>query len=287
MRKNIKGDNMNSNAQSAIPNDDDYALVNLIFQKKQLKPEAINTNSLTISSLHLISKERIKIDLNEEISSLKLNNNHLFKSKGRLEKELEIMSNIRFTINSKNMKKLNQKDQIILNMFKDINKSHEFDLKSMYEKMLNKEVAIRFSKHFNDYEKSVRRENKFSDDGYKDIIEKGLFTLKGNQSYKEWKDFKKQLKSKDTYSKIDDESKGILDKYLIYGRCFEIEENMLKNIKSTNPDYDTDLFNFLSIGGADLLKIIFDKGIQNSKIERKGDGSVPIGNSKYFVPGFG
>lgn len=278
---------MDSNPQLAIPNDDDYVLVNLIFQKKQLKPDAINTNSLAISSLNLISEGRIKIGLNENINSVKLSKNHLFKTKGQLEKELELMENIRFTINSKNMKKLNQKDQTILKMFKDINKTHEFDLKSMYEKMLNKEVAIRFSKHFNDYVKSIRMENKFRDEAYKDIIQDGRFSLKGNQIDKDWKDFKKQLKSKDTYSKMDNESMKILDKYLIYGRCFEIEDNVLKNIKSTNPDYDSDLFNFLILGGSDLLKLIFDKGMQNSKIERKGDGSVPVGNSKYFVPGFG
>ena len=274
---------MTSNNQATIPNDEDYVLVNLIYQKKKLKPEAINTNSLTITTLDLISRERIKINLNENISSLNPNKKSLFKTRN-LNKELETMGNISFTINSKNMKKLNQKDQIVLNMFKDINKSHEFNLKSMYEKMSNKDVAIKFSKHFNDYAKSVKRENKFSDTDYKDIIQDGLFTLKGNQIDKEWKDFKKQLKSKDIY-RIEDGSMDIFDKYIIYGRCFEIEDKVLKNIKSINQDYESDLFNFSSIDGGNLLKLIFNKGIENSKIELKGDGSVPLGNSKYFVPG--
>lgn len=278
---------MNAETQKTNPNNDDYVLVNLIFQKNMMKPEAINTNSLTISSLDLIFRKRIKIILTGDTDSEKLKKNPLFKTKSHLKKELELMGKIQFTINSKNMKKLNQRDQIILNMFKDINKTHEFNLRSMHEKLLNKEVAIKFHKHFNDYAKSIKRENKFSDGNYKDIIEGGLFTKKGNQISKGWKDFKKQLKSKEAYSKMDDESEDILDKYLIYGRCFEIEDNVLKNIRNANPNYDSDLFKFLSIGGGDLLKLIFDKAIQNSKIEMKGDGSVPVGNSKYFVPGFG
>lgn len=272
-----------------IPSDDDYALINLLFQSKLLKSREINTNSLTISCLDLIKRERIYVNVNEDIESVKINKNPIFKTKNQLEKELEIMEKIQFKINSKQMKKLNQKDQIILNMFKDINKTHEFNLKSMYEKILKKEVAIKFTEYFNDYVKSMERENKYSQENYKDIVNDGDYTLEGNKLSKEWKDFKSQIKSNEAFSSINDESnkRDILDKYLIYGRCFEIEKNVLKNIESNYPNYRSELFDFLKYDGADLLKIIFDKGISNGKIERRGDGSVPVGNSKYFVPGFG
>ena len=278
---------MTSEIPAQIPSDDDYVLVNLIFQNKLFKSREITANSLVITCLDLISRERINIDFNENIDSIKINKNHLIKTKSHLENELELMENIQFAVNSKQMKKLMPKDQIVLNMFKDINKSHTFDLKSMYEKLLKKEVAIKFSKYFQDYVKSVERENKLSEEGYKDIIEDGIFTFKGNELSQEWKDFKSQLKSKETYSNISEESKDILDKYLIYGRCFEIEKSVLKNVENSNLEYESNLYGFLKYNGADLLKLIFDKGLSNSKIEKKGDGSIPAGNSKYFVPGFG
>ena len=279
----------NTNINPDIPSDEDYALINLLFQSKILKSREINTNSLTISCLDLIERERINVNINEDIGPIKINKNPIFKTKSQFEKELEIMENILFKINSKQMKKLNQRDQIILNMFKDINKTHEFNLKSMHEKILKKEVAIKFTEYFNDYVKSMERENKYSQENYKDIVNNGDYTLEGNKLSKEWKEFKNQIKSNKAYYSLNEESdkQDILDKYLIYGRCFEIEKSVLKNIENNHPDYRSELFDFLKYDGADLLKIIFDKGISNGKIERKGDGSVPVGNSKYFVPGFG
>ena len=267
-----------------VPSDETYPIVNLLFQNKLLKSNELNTNSLTLSCLDLIDIGRINIEFNDEIESINIKKNPIFKGKGQMEKELKIMENIKFTINSKSMKKLSKRDQIILNMFKDINKNYEFDLKSMYEKMFKKEIAINFAKYFNDYVKSTQRESKYSEESYKDIIENGLFTFKGNELSNEWKEFKNDLKSNESF--YNKENENLFDKYLIYGRTFEIEENVIKNIKKAEPDYDSDLFKFLNYNGAELLKLIFDKGLSNSKIERKGDGSVPLGNSKYFVPGF-
>lgn len=273
-----------TNIEEIIPSNDVYPLVNLLFQSKLFKSKEINTNSLAISCLDLIDKNRIKITFNEEIESIKISKNPLLKTKGQLEKELELMKNIKFTINSKEMKKLDKRDQIILKMFKDINKNHEFDLKSMYDKILKQDIAIKFAKYFKDYSKSLERETKYSLENYKDLIKDGEFTFKGNEISNEWKEFKSSLKSdKSLYS----QDAEIIDKYLIYGRCLEIEKDVLKNIEKANPDYDSELYRFLRHNGADLLKLIFDKALANSKIERKGDGSVPVGNSKYFVPGFG
>lgn len=269
------------------PSDDDFEIVNLVFQSKLLKSRGINTNSLSITCLDLISRGRIQVNI-DDIESIKVNKNSIFKTKN-IEKELEIMEKIQFTINSKQMKKLNQKNQNVLNMFKDINKSHEFNLKSMYEKVLNKDIAIKFTKQYNNYLKSVQRESKYSKDNYKNIIENGTYTLYGNNLNNEWKEFKNQLKSKQQYALINEESEKpeeILDKWIIYGKCFDIEKNVLKNIESNCPDYQSDLYNFLKIDGANLLKTIFDKALSNGKIELKGDGSVPAGNSKHFVPGF-
>ena len=274
-----------SNIEEIVPSNETYSLVNLLFQNKLFKSKEINSNSLTISCLNLIDVERINLTFDDEIDSIHLSKNPILK-KGQMEKELEIMKNIQLRINSKEMKKLNQRDQTILKMFKDINKSHEFDLKSMYEKISKKEVSINFAKYFNDYAKSIERENKYSEDNYKNIIKDGEFTLKGNELNKEWKEFKNNLKSNKSFYNIDNEEE-VFDKYLIYGRCFEMEKDVMKNIEKANPQYDSSLYTFLKYDGADLLKMIFDKGLSNSKIERKGDGSVPAGNSKYFVPGFG
>ena len=274
-----------SNIEEIVPDNETYSLVNLLFQNKLFKSKEINSNSLTISCLNLIDVGRINLTFNDEIESIQLSKNPILK-KGQIKKELEIMKNIQLRINSKEMKKLNQRDQTILKMFKDINKNHEFDLKSMYEKISKKEVSINFAKYFNDYAKAIERENKYTPDNYKDIIKDGEFTLKGNELNKEWKEFKNDLKSNKSFYKIDNEME-IFDKYLIYGRCFEMERDVMKNIEKANPQYDSSLYTFLKYDGADLLKMIFDKGLSNSKIERKGDGSVPVGNSKYFVPGFG
>ncbi len=274
-----------SNIEGIVPSNETYSLVNLLFQNKLFKSKEINSNSLTISCLNLIDVERINLTFDDEIDSINLSKNPILK-KGQMEKELEIMKNIQFKINSKEMKKLNQRDQTILKMFKDINKNHEFDLRSMYEKISKKEVSINFAKYFNDYAKSIERENKYSEDNYKDIIKDGEFTLKGNELNKEWKEFKNNLKSNKSFYKVDNEEE-IFDKYLIYGRCFEMEKDVMKNIEKAKPQYDSSLYTFLKYDGPDLLKMIFDKGLSNSKIERKGDGSVPAGNSKYFVPGFG
>ena len=271
-----------SDIQEIIPSDETYPIVNLLFQKKLFKSKEISTDSLIINCLNLIDIGRIEIDMAEEIKNIKLSNNPILK-KGQSEKEMELMKNIKFKINSKEMKKLNHSEQIILKMFKDINKNHEFDLKSMYERMAKDKVAINFAKYFIDYTKALEHENKYNDKNYKDIIQEGEFTLKGNESNKKWQEFKNNLKSnKEFYQKEE-----LFDKYLIYGRCFEIEKSIIKNIEKTNPDFESNLFNFLKHNGNELLKLIFDKGISNSKIEIKGDGSVPIGNSKYFVPGFG
>ena len=85
------------------------------------------------------------------------------------------------------MKKLNQTNQIVLKMFKDINKDYLFDLKSMYERMCKKEIAIKFVKCFNDYSKSVKRETRYDGNNYNDILANGNLTIKGNGLNKEWK----------------------------------------------------------------------------------------------------
>ena len=266
-----------------IPNDEDYPIINLLFQNKLLKSREINTNTLIITCLDLISRERINIRTNDEIETIKNSKNPILKT--NINKELELMENIEFTINSKQMKKLNQKDQTVLKMFKDINKDYQFDLKSMYERMSKKEIAIKFVKYFDDYSKSLKREAKYDENNYKDILANGTFTMKGNGLKKEWKEFNNHLKSdKSLYSLENVED---FDKYLIYGKCFDSEKDIMKNINSCESNYESPLFNFLTYNGADLLKIIFEKGVSNSKVERKGDGSIPMGNSKYFVPGFG
>ena len=266
-----------------LPNDEDYPIINLLFQNKLLKSREISTNSLIISCLDLISRERINIRTDDEIETIKNSKGPILKT--NIKKELELMENIEFTINSKQMKKLNQRDQIVLKMFKDINKDYHFDLKSMYERMSKQEIAIKFAKYFDDYSKSLKRETKYDENNYKDILTNGTFTMRGNGLKKEWKEFNNHLKSdKSLYSLENVEN---FDKYMIYGRCFDIERDIIKNINNSGLDYESQLINFLTCNGADLLKIIFEKGISNSKVERKGDGSVPMGNSKYFVPGFG
>ncbi len=274
-----------SKIEDIIPDDEIFPIINLVYQSKILKSKELNTNSMVISCLDLISRERINIRFSEEIQSIKAGKKPLLNTGHK--RELEIMEKIEFTINSKQMKKLYQRDQTVLKMFKDINKNHVFDLKSMYEKISKKEVAINFAKYFNNYVKSVQRETKFNEKEYGNIIKDGTFTFEGNELHKEWNEFKHAIKSdKSYYTDVENESE-FFDKYLIYGKCFEIEKDVLKNIQKTNPDYDSKLYKFLSYNGDELLKLNFDKGLSNSKIERKGDGSIPAGNSKYFVPGFG
>ena len=277
-----RGNKMNS-IDEIIPNDEDYPIINLLFQNKLLKSREINTNTLIITCLDLISRERINIRTNDEIETIKNSKNPILKT--NINKELELMENIEFTINSKQMKKLNQRDQTVLKMFKDINKDYQFDLKSMYERMSKKEIAIKFAKYFDDYSKSLKRETKYDESNYKDILTNGNFTMKGNGLKKEWKEFHNHLKSDESLYSL--ENSGDFDKYLVYGRCFDIERDILKNINNCELDYESPLFDFLRYDGEDLLKIIFEKGVSNSKVERKGDGSIPMGNSKYFVPGFG
>lgn len=265
-----------------IPNDEDYSIINLLFQNKLLKSKEINTNTLTITCLDLISRERINVKINDEIESIKMSKN-ILKSKNN--NDLKLMENMEFTINSKQMKKLNQRDQTVLKMFKDINKDYHFDLKSMFDKISKKEIAIKFAKYFNDYSKSLKRETKYDESNCKDILQDGNFTIEGNLLKKEWKEFSNELKSNRSLYSIDNDKD--FDKYLIYGRCFNMKKDIIKNIDMIDGNYESQLFKFLTYDGDDLLKMIFDKGISNSKVERKGDGSVPVGNSKYFVPGFG
>ena len=275
---------MNTENEIKIPSDEAYPIINLIFERNIFKASEIDYRSLTITCLDLISKNRIAVNIDEEIKAKKINKHPIIKTKSYLKKELEIMECIEFTINSKHMKELANVEKTVLNMFKNINKSHTFNLKSMYEKMLNKKIAIKFNEAFQEYVKSLKREGKISDNEFKDIVEEGMFTFKGNELSNEWKKFKKTLKSKDFIEGKSDES---LDIILLYGKCFEIDGAIISNIEKSKEDYDSDLYKFLKVNGAELLDLIFNAGIINSKVERKGDGSIPVGNSKYFVPGFG
>ena len=61
--------------------------------------------------------------------------------------------------------------------------------------MSKKEIAIKFAKYFDDYSKSLKRETKYDESNYKDILTNGNFTMKGNGLKKEWKEFHNHLKS--------------------------------------------------------------------------------------------
>ena len=80
-----RGKKMNS-IDEIIPNDEDYPIINLLFQNKLLKSREINTNTLIITCLDLISRERINIRTNDEIETIRID---IFKYKFKTNEKAE------------------------------------------------------------------------------------------------------------------------------------------------------------------------------------------------------
>jgi len=194
--------------------------------------------------------------------------------------DMEVMKKI--TVRIANKGELKTSETMAINLLKNLNKNKKFNLKSMAKQTNNSSIANKFEKDFDEFVKSLKNENGYDGENYKDILQNGKFTGNGKEIKKEWKNFQNYLKSNDLTEKYPPESVDENSAQIIYGACFGIEKDAL-NIRENN----TVLTDFIDKDGYKLLNIIFNNALLNVTEKRKGDGIFYGINDKYTIPGGG
>lgn len=258
--------------QNIPPSNDAYPIIAALFTDKHFSKHEINVNSLSITILELIKNNQIKCEIPKPQShkiGKKINEN-----------DMEIMKNITFRISRNGELKTSQTSA--MNLLKTMNKTKKFTLKDMFKKSNNAHIANRFKTDFNEFKKSVEKENNYTSKNYRNFLENGRYTKKGKEIKKEWKNYKNYLKSKELTEKYPPKYGDENLSQLIYGACFNIEKETLA-IRENN----TPLSNFIDIDGYKMLNTIFKNTLSNASEKKKGDGIFYDINDKYTIPGGG
>ena len=250
------------------PSDDSYHMVAALFSKDY----AIGINALSLTVLDLINKDQIKcdIDLDDSYEVGKKLTPH----------DMEVMK--RITLRIANKGELKTSETLAINLLKNMNKNKKFNLKAMAKQTNNSSIANKFEKDFNDFVKSIKTENDYDGENYRDILQNSRLTDKGKEIKKDWKNFQNYLKSKDLTEKYPPESAAENSQQIMYGACFGIEKDALEIRENNSP-----LTDFIDKDGYKLLNIIFNNALLNVTEKRKGDGIFYGVNDKYTIPGGG
>ena len=184
------------------------------------------------------------------------------------------MKNITLRIANKGELKTSQTKAI--NLLKTMNKSKKFNLKDMLKKSNNTATANKFQKDFFEFRKAIVKENTFTSEDYKDILENRKLTKKGKELKKEWGNYQKYLKSEKLTEKFPPENIDENASQLIYATCFNIEKKALELRKKDSP-----LCDFIDQDGYKILNIIFNNTLSHVSEKSKGDGIFYGVNDKY------
>ena len=249
-----------------IPSEDSYPMISILFTKNN----AIGANALSLTILDLINQDQIKCDIDFDDS--------YEVGKKLTPKDMEIMKKI--TLRIANKGELKTSETYAINLLKNMNKNKKFNLKSMAKQSNNSSIANKFEKDLAEYVKAIKNENDYDGKNYRDILNDGKLTSKGNDLKMEWTHFQDYLKSKDLTKKYPPQSVEENSMQIIYGACFDIEKDALK-IRENN----TALTDFIDKDGYKLLNIIFNNALLNVTEKRKGDGIFYGANDKYTIPG--
>ena len=249
-----------------IPSEDSYPMISILFTKNN----AIGANALSLTILDLINQDQIKCDIDFDGS--------YEVGKKLTPKDMEIMKKI--TLRIANKGELKTSETYAINLLKNMNKNKKFNLKSMAKQSNNSSIANKFEKDLAEYVKAIKNENDYDGKNYRDILNDGKLTSKGNDVKMEWTQFQDYLKSKDLTEKYPPQSVEENSMQIIYGACFDIEKDALK-IRENN----TALTDFIDKDGYKLLNIIFNNALLNVTEKRKGDGIFYGANDKYTIPG--
>lgn len=249
-----------------IPSEDSYPMISILFTKNN----AIGANALSLTILDLINQDQIKCDIDFDDS--------YEVGKKLTPKDMEIMKKI--TLRIANKGELKTSETYAINLLKNMNKNKKFNLKSMAKQSNNSSIANKFEKDLAEYVKAIKNENDYDGKNYRDILNDGKLTSKGNDLKMEWTHFQDYLKSKDLTEKYPPQSVEENSMQIIYGACFDIEKDALK-IRENN----TALTDFIDKDGYKLLNIIFNNALLNVTEKRKGDGIFYGANDKYTIPG--
>lgn len=249
-----------------IPSEDSYPMISILFTKNN----AIGANALSLTILDLINQDQIKCDIDFDDS--------YEVGKKLTPKDMEIMKKI--TLRIANKGELKTSETYAINLLKNMNKNKKFNLKSMAKQSNNSSIANKFEKDLAEYVKGIKNENDYDGKNYRDILNDGKLTSKGNDLKMEWTHFQDYLKSKDLTEKYPPQSVEENSMQIIYGACFDIEKDALK-IRENN----TALTDFIDKDGYKLLNIIFNNALLNVTEKRKGDGIFYGANDKYTIPG--
>jgi hypothetical protein len=251
-----------------IPSNDSYPMISILYSKNN----NVSVNALSLTILDLINKDQIKCDLD------------LYDSyevgKKLTPEDMEVMKKI--TLRIVNNGELKTSETSAINLLKNMNKNKKFNLKAMAKQSNNTSIADKFEKDFNDFVKSIKNENGYDGENYKDILENSKLTSKGKEIKKEWKNFQDYLKSKDLTEKYPPESVEENSIQILCSACFDIEKNAL-DIRENN----TPLTDFIDKDGYKLLNIIFNNALGNVSKKRRGNGIFYGVNDKYTIPGGG
>lgn len=250
------------------PSDDSYPMVSLLYTKNN----QIGVNTLSLTILDLINRGQIKcdIDLDDSYSV----------GKKLTPEDMEVMKKI--TLRIANSGEIKTSETLAINLLKNMNKNKKFNLKSMAKQTNNTSIANKFEKDFIEFVNSLKNENEYDGENYKDILEKSKLTGRGKEIKKEWKGFQDYLTSKDLCEKYPPQSVEENSGQLIYAACFDIEKDAL-NIRENN----SSLTDFIDKDGYKLLNIIFNNALSNVSEKRRGDGIFYGVNDKYTIPGGG
>jgi len=186
------------------------------------------------------------------------------------------------TLRIANKGELKTSETSAINLLKNMNKNKKFNLKFMAKQSNNSSIADKFEKDFNEFIKSIKIENNYDGENYRDILENNKLTGKGKDLKKDWKNYRDYLKSRELTEKYPPESEAENSVQILYGACFDIEKNVL-NIRENN----SQLTEFIDKDGYKLLNIIFNNALLNVSEKRKGDGIFYGVNDKYTIPGGG
>ena len=249
-----------------IPSEDSYPMISVLFTKNNV----IGANALSLTILDLINQDQIKCDIDFDDS--------YEVGKKLTPKDMEIMKKI--TLRIANKGELKTSETYAINLLKNMNKNKKFNLKSMAKQSNNSSIANKFEKDLAEYVKGIKNENEYDGINYRDILNDGKLTSKGNDLKMEWTHFQDYLKSKDLTEKYPPQSVEENSMQIIYGACFDIEKDALK-IRENN----TALTDFIDKDGYKLLNIIFNNALLNVTEKRKGDGIFYGANDKYTIPG--
>lgn len=250
------------------PSSDSYSMISTIFAKNN----EISIKTLSLTILDLINKDQIKcdIDLDDSYEVGKKLTPH----------DMEVMK--RITLRIANKGELKTSETLAINLLKNMNKNKKFNLKAMAKQTNNSSIANKFEKDFNDFVKSIKTENDYDGENYRDILQNSRLTDKGKEIKKDWKNFQNYLKSKDLTEKYPPESVAENSQQILYGACFGIEKDALEIRENNSP-----LTDFIDKDGYKLLNIIFNNALLNVTEKRKGDGIFYGVNDKYTIPGGG